>query len=192
MRGIALAAVWILATAGATGLAWAGVRSIVADVAEPLPASSPALAAPSDGPGGLPAASASARTRTFELVGGTATVGFSADGVEVLGAIPSPGFAADVEREDGGSRIDFESDDHRSRLRVWWGGGPRHRTEEEARDGGGDDGDDEDEPAGDGDDRSGSSGDGGGSNGSGSGGSGSNSGSDSGSGDSGHGGSGDD
>jgi hypothetical protein len=69
--------------------------------------------------------------RTFELYGGTATVRFSAARVEVLSAVPKAGFSADVEPEDGGMRVEFESDDHRSRLDVWWNGEPRHEIEEQ-------------------------------------------------------------
>lgn len=137
MRGVALALVWLVATAAATGLAWAGVRSVATDVAAPLPAvvttvptPGPADPTPSD------ATTPTAPTRTFETTGGTATVRFAAGGVEVLGAVPAPGFAVDVEPEDDAStRVDFESDAHRSRLEVWWRDGPRHEIEEEARDG---------------------------------------------------------
>ena len=57
--------------------------------------------------------------------------------VEVLGAVPAAGFTADVEAEDDGStRVDFESEHHRSRLKVWWRDGPRHEVAEQGRDGG--------------------------------------------------------
>lgn len=148
MRGVALALVWLLATAAATGLAWAGVRSVATDVAAPLPVAVASAEPPDDA---VPAATPTptARTRTFEMVGGTATVQFSATRVEVLGAVPATGFSADVEPEDDGStRVDFESEDHRSRLTVWWRDGPRHQVEERADD---DDGRDERRPADDGD-----------------------------------------
>jgi hypothetical protein len=157
MRGVVLALVWLVATAAATGLAWAGVRSVATDVAAPLPpvvttgpTDAPVDPAPTTPP------TSTARTRTFETTGGTATVRFSAAEVEVLGAVPAAGFTVDLEPEDDGSaRVDFESEDHRSRLRVWWSDGPRHEIEEQARD---DDGDDEDDTSGD---RSGPSGSGG-------------------------------
>jgi hypothetical protein len=143
MRGVALALVWLVATAAATGLAWAGVRSVVTDVAAPLPAV--VTSAPTDPPGDPEPSDAStptSRTQTFETTGGTATVRFSPGGVEVLGAVPAAGFAADVEAEDDGStRVDFESDHHRSRLKVWWQDEPRHEVEERGRDGDHDDGD---------------------------------------------------
>lgn len=140
MRGVALALVWLVATAAATGLAWAGVRSVATDVAAPLPAA--VTSAPPDPPRDLVPSdpSTTSRTRTFETTGGTATVRFSPGGAEVLGAVPAAGFEADVEAEDDGStRVDFESEHHRSRLKVWWQDGPRHDVEERTDDGGGTD-----------------------------------------------------
>lgn len=64
-------------------------------------------------------------TRTYDLVGGTVSVRFSGgDTVELLFATPADGF--DVEIDDAGPaevRVEFESDDHRSRLRARWSGG---------------------------------------------------------------------
>lgn len=145
MRGVALALAWLVATAAATGLAWAGVRAVATDVAAPLPATvtstptdPPRDPAPSEQP------TTTSRTRTFETTGGTATVRFSPGGVEVLGAVPAAGFVADVEAEDDGStRVDFESEHHRSRLKVWWRDGPRHEIEERADDDDNDDGEDD-------------------------------------------------
>ncbi|HEX6255861.1 MAG TPA: hypothetical protein VFZ70_08610 [Euzebyales bacterium] len=142
MRRVALALAWLVATVAATALAWAGVRAVATDVAAPLPAvvtSPPAEQSvdppPQDAPSDAPMTTS--RTRTFETVGGTATVRFSPDEVEVLGAVPAAGFTADVEAEDDGStRVDFESEHHRSRLKVWWRDGSRHEVEEQGRDGG--------------------------------------------------------
>lgn len=131
-----LVVIWIGATVAATTIAWAGVRSVVTDIAAPLPAASAAATgAQATAPTTVPASDAPAIVRTYDLVGGTATVRFTADAAEVLGAVPASGFAVDVEPEDDGIRVDFESDDHRSRLRAWWRDGPRRRIEEEARDG---------------------------------------------------------
>jgi hypothetical protein len=161
---------WVVATAAATGLAWAGVRAIVDDVAAPLPA--PAItAAQTDTPRGQaaddPSSITDSRTappqdvdapdevegtvQTFELLGGTATVRFSPTAVEVLSAVPAPGFTAKVEPEGQGTRVEFESAGHRSRLDAWWAGQPRHEIDEQARDGGDDSEDDDDR----GDDNSG-------------------------------------
>jgi hypothetical protein len=157
---------WIVATAAATGLAWAGVRSVADNVAAPLPA--PAITAgQTDTPQGQPEDDPSPTTespaapstpppdadtptepqgtvRTFGLVGGTATVSFSPTAVEVLSAVPAPGFTAKVEPEGQGTRVEFESAGHRSRLDAWWAGQPRHEIDEQARDGGNDSEDDDD------------------------------------------------
>jgi hypothetical protein len=142
---------WIVATMAATGLAWAGVRSVVADVAAPLPA--PTLGT-SAGQGSAPAVElspvaatprpdrsepAQGTTRAFQLAGGTATVRFTPETVTVLSAVPASGFSTDVGSSDDHTRVEFESDDHRSRLEVWWADGPRHEVEEHAESGGGDD-----------------------------------------------------
>jgi hypothetical protein len=153
---------WAVATAAATGLAWAGVRAIVDDVAAPLPA--PAITtAQTDTPRGQaaddPSANTDSRTappqdvdapdevegtvQTFELLGGTATVRFSPSAVEVLSAVPAAGFTAKVEPEGEGTRVEFESADHRSRLDAWWGDRPRHEIDEQSRDGDDDSGDDD-------------------------------------------------
>ena len=132
MRGIALGLVWLVATAVATGVAWAGVRAVASDVAAPLPAAVTSVPTdPRRDPPPSDASTPTTRTQTFETTGGTATVRFSPGGVEVLGAVPAAGFAADVEADDDGSaRVDFESEHHRSRLKVWWRDGPRHEVEE--------------------------------------------------------------
>ena len=71
-----------------------------------------------------------AQVVTFNLVGGTAAVSFLPDQVEVLWAAPNPGFS--VEIQDGSSaRVEFESDEHRSRLDAWWAGGPAHEIDED-------------------------------------------------------------
>lgn len=162
VRGPLLVLTWIVATVLATGLAWAGVRSVVDDVAAPLPVpaattglAGPTEAPPASEPSPEPSPSTSepespseqsepvqpAETvRSFEVYGGTATVSFSPTGVEVLSAVPKPGFSADVEPEHTGMRVEFESDDHRSRLDVWWNGEPRHEVEERDDDSGDDSG----------------------------------------------------
>ena len=67
-------------------------------------------------------------TRSYDLVGGTATLRFSPSGVTVVVATPGAGFTVDIgESHGGGARVEFESDDHRSRLDGWWDGGPRTR-----------------------------------------------------------------
>jgi hypothetical protein len=70
-------------------------------------------------------------TRTYQLVGGSATVRFSASGVTVLVATPAPGFTAEVEDHDGAARVEFESEGHKSRLDAWWANGPQAETRED-------------------------------------------------------------
>jgi hypothetical protein len=71
-------------------------------------------------------------TRTYQLVGGSATVRFSASAVTVLVATPAPGFTAEVEDHDGAARVEFESEGHKSRLDAWWAGGPQAESREDA------------------------------------------------------------
>jgi hypothetical protein len=159
MRGPLLVVTWIVATALATGLAWAGVRSVADNVAAPLPVPAattgqgdrserppaseatpePGASEPGSEPSSVPSEPVQPEetVRTFELNGGTATVRFSAARVEVLSAVPTAGFGAEVEPDDGAMRVEFESDDHRSRLDVWWDGEPRHEIEEQENGGGG-------------------------------------------------------
>ena len=154
---------WIVATAAATGLAWAGVRSVADNVAAPLPAPaitagqtdtpleqraddpSPTTESPTAPSTPLPDADTPAEprdtVRTFELVGGTVTVSFSPTAVEVLSAVPAPGFTAKVESEGEGTRVEFESAGRRSRLDAWWADRPRHEIDEQSRDDGGNDDD---------------------------------------------------
>jgi hypothetical protein len=71
-------------------------------------------------------------TRTYTLVGGTATLRFTADGVTVWASTPNPGYSAVTEAtHDNGIRVEFRSDAHRSRVEGWWDGGPRDEVREE-------------------------------------------------------------
>lgn len=73
-----------------------------------------------------------AETRTYALVGGTATLRFAPSGVTVVAAAPNPGFSVETNPEHGnGIRVEFESDDHRSRVTGWWEDGPRDEVREE-------------------------------------------------------------
>ena len=72
-----------------------------------------------------------AETRTYALVGGTATLRFTPQGVTVVTATPNPGFSVDVEPENvNGVKVEFESDAHESRVDGWWDGGPVERVSE--------------------------------------------------------------
>lgn len=71
-------------------------------------------------------------TRTYMLIGGTATLRFTASGVTVVDATPNGGYSVVVEpTHDTGIRVEFRSDEHRSRVEGWWDGGPRDETSEE-------------------------------------------------------------
>jgi len=72
-------------------------------------------------------------TRTYNLVGGTATLRFSSTGVEMLAAAPNTGFSVEVsETHSNGVRVEFENDDgHRSRVDAWWDGGPQDEVRED-------------------------------------------------------------
>ena len=70
--------------------------------------------------------------RSYDLEGGSATLRFSPSGVTVVVAKPKPGFSVDIgDSHSGGKRVEFESDDHRSRLDGWWDGGPQDEVREE-------------------------------------------------------------
>jgi hypothetical protein len=74
---------------------------------------------------------APAVTRTYTLVGGTATLRFEAAGVTVVVASPNAGYSVDTEStHDNGVRVEFRSDEHRSRVEGWWDGGPRDEVDE--------------------------------------------------------------
>ncbi len=73
-------------------------------------------------------------TQTFNLQGGTAVVDFSAAAVTVQLAVPNPGFSVKIEPESPGWKVEFRSEDHRSRVDVWWADGPRSEISEEAED----------------------------------------------------------
>jgi hypothetical protein len=108
-----------------------------------IPTTRPAGPAPGPGPSPAPGPAGSSApapgevTRTYNLVGGSATLRFSPSGVTVLWADPRAGFRVEVDnRSDGGVRVRFESETHRSELEAWWDGGPRDRVQEEGSGGG--------------------------------------------------------
>jgi len=61
-------------------------------------------------------------------------VSFSPTGVSVLWASANPGFQVSVEEESPGMKVEFDSEDHDSRLDVWWSNGPQWLIDEEERD----------------------------------------------------------
>jgi len=54
--------------------------------------------------------------------------------VSVLWASANPGFQVSVEEESPGMKVEFDSEDHDSRLDVWWSNGPQWLIDEEERD----------------------------------------------------------
>jgi hypothetical protein len=94
---------------------------------------SPTTTAPAPAPTTAPPADAPAETRTYNVVGGSASLRFSASGVTVVWATPAAGFEVQIEPEGPGVQVEFESEEHRSRVTGWWDGGPRDDTREDAR-----------------------------------------------------------
>ena len=71
-------------------------------------------------------------TRSYTLVGGSATLRFSSSGVTVVSATPNAGFAVETEStHDTGVRVRFRSDSHESEVEGWWENGPRDEVQEE-------------------------------------------------------------
>lgn len=97
----------------------------------PAPTVAPSDPGPSPTTTAPPPAATPTETRTYTLVGGTATLQFGPSGVTVLAASPNPGYDVELEpTHDTGVRVEFESDGHRSRVEGWWDGGPRDEVEE--------------------------------------------------------------
>ncbi len=130
---------WVAATAAAIAVAYAGVSTVAGDVVEPLPAgivpqptttpTTPASPSPDLEPSVSPSAS---QVRSYALVGGSATLRYEPGRVTVVSAEPAQGFTVEVEGNGTAEvRVEFDSDDHRSRLRGSWEGGPRERVEED-------------------------------------------------------------
>lgn len=111
------------------------------------PSTTVAAGAPTTAPPAATTAPAAVgETRTYALVGGTASLRFEPTGVTVVFANPAPGFDVEQEVEHGnGVRVEFESEGHRSRVSGWWDGGPRDRREEQPDGGDGDDADADDD-----------------------------------------------
>lgn len=99
--------------------------------APPATATPPVSAAP---PAAVGSASAG-ETRTYQVVGGTVSLRFEPSGVSVVFANPAQGFEVEQEPEHGnGVRVEFEGEDHRSRVTGWWDGGPQDQVDEQTDD----------------------------------------------------------
>jgi hypothetical protein len=173
-RTLAFVALWFLAGAAATTVAWLGVSTVSDQLSgsgsHPDPLSADEIAAQATGaststtvgtsttttsttsttvPSGGTTTTTTVSTpttqvappttappapvtRSYDLVGGSATLRFTASGVTVVVATPRPGFTVEIsDSHSNGKRVEFESDDHRSRLEGWWDGGPQDEVREE-------------------------------------------------------------
>jgi len=178
-RTIGFVALWFVAGAAATTVAWLGVSTVSDQLAgsgshpDPLsadqindelagtdgttsdpdptttarpstttiPAPQPARGSTTTATGPVtplaptttaPPSSAQPVTRSYDLEGGSATLHFTPAGVSVVVATPAPGFTVEVsDSHSGGKRVEFESDDHRSRVDAWWDGGPQDEVRED-------------------------------------------------------------
>jgi hypothetical protein len=155
-RVAALAAAWLVAAVVAVTISWQGVSVVADQVTNRRPArlsaseierllaevesstttiateTSADVSATSTAP---PSTALDSETRTYNLLGGTASLRFGPGGVEVVFANPAPGFRVEVEAEHGnGVKVEFEADTHESRVDGWWDGGPMDRTREEPKD----------------------------------------------------------
>ena len=87
-------------------------------------------------PAPAPAPAPAAVVRPYSVTGGTASISFSPAGVEVLWARPASGWSVKTELEGSAVRVEFESDDARSRIDAWWADGPQDRVEDDGGSGG--------------------------------------------------------
>lgn len=142
--------VWLLATVVAIAVAATAIMQVGRDVVLDSPIDQ-RLAAVADTEGdpapeddaadGDDPASGSAVpdpvTNTYDAIGGSAAIKANGDAtVELVWATPRAGFRVDVEREANGRelRVEFRSDDHRSRIKVSVEDGEvRERIEEDDR-----------------------------------------------------------
>jgi hypothetical protein len=98
--------------------------------ASPASPAAPATptAAPATGGTGTqppPTAAPAPSTRTFALVGGTASFSCGGGAISLNWATPNPGFQVETGTSDGGAQVEvrFRSDSHESRLDAWCAGG---------------------------------------------------------------------
>jgi hypothetical protein len=157
-RLLTFTAAWLFAAVAATTAAWQGVSLVTHEVTDDRPAAlaasdvqsklddaaATAPATSTTGSRATPGSTATTTTpppttpavqpvrETYQLEGGVVTIQFSPTEVRAVGVTPNQGFSVKKsEPEDGGWRVEFESDSHRSRLDAWWDGGPQFRTRED-------------------------------------------------------------
>lgn len=87
------------------------------------PTSSPGGAQPS--PTNPPTVGLGGDSRTFALVGGTASVTCSGNQITLNWATPNSGYQVEASSSNGGAQVEvrFRSDTHESRLEAWCAGG---------------------------------------------------------------------
>lgn len=81
---------------------------------------------------GTPAPAPSPIVRTYNLVGGSASIRFESGKVTVQWATPNSGYEVDVETyAPDRVEVRFRSEGHESEVTAWWDGGPRDEIDEE-------------------------------------------------------------
>lgn len=78
-----------------------------------------------------PSTSSAEQVRTFNLIGGTTAISFSSTALEVLWATPNPGFDVEIQPGSSSVRVEFESNEHKSRIDAWWSDGPQQNIRED-------------------------------------------------------------
>lgn len=74
------------------------------------------------------------QTLTFHLEGGSASITFTPKTAILSWASPNPGYEVKVDGDGERLKVEFESDEHNSRIDAWWAGGPKYRIREETED----------------------------------------------------------
>ncbi len=111
----------------------AGGTPDTAPATTPPPSTAPSTA-PSATPSATPrpTSAPASELRSYSLVGGSATLRYEPGRVTVVSAEPAQGFSYAIEGNGTAEvRVDFRSEEHRSRLKgTWEDGGPREEIEE--------------------------------------------------------------
>jgi hypothetical protein len=100
--------------------------------AAPPTAAPPTTAPPSTAPPTTGPPPVEPVTLTIPSEGGSATIRFAPDAVTVLAATPAAGYAAKVSPQGSTAvRVEFESEERRSRIDASWNGGPVSEVRED-------------------------------------------------------------
>ena len=154
VRAVGFVLLWLGACVIAVAVAWQGVRVVDDEVISPAnaalrsPTATPGaepqssvttgsapttepfrVAAPPPStidPDTAPTVPGDTQTLTFELVGGSTAIAFSATSVEAVWARADAGYTVKTEPEDlDGVMVEFRSEKGRSRIVGWWDHGPQ-------------------------------------------------------------------